>query len=111
MNYESMSDFEINKAVAKAAGHKICDSCHDFSVSAVWASIFDNECYGFVDYCNNPDDMWPLIEEMILSGDFMIKSARGIDCGRVIYKSHATTHANPLRAAAICYLMVKTGGE
>jgi len=67
MNYESMTDFEINKAICMAEGISIdgeqyeglCDRDERIVLceSALWVSMG-------VDYCNNPSDAWPIIDSI-----------------------------------------------
>lgn len=116
MNYEEMSDFEINKRVAEL--RKI-----DFSQdgSEVYINVFDEHHGDFfpepVDYCNNPADAWPIIIEnkmtvqspangiLNLSKEEWDVSAScyiGEDCMCFSY-----LNKNPLRAAMIVYLMMR----
>lgn len=59
MDYESLSDFEVNKAVAEALGVLKYDvdlvGCGD----SIQLFHFDKSV--FIDYCNNPSDAWPVI--------------------------------------------------
>lgn len=51
-NYEEMSDFEINKRVFKViVGSKPLGYLHNADGRSVY------------DYCNNPADAWPIIDE------------------------------------------------
>ena len=67
MDYEEMSDFEINKAVAFAIGHKVSDA--RYYVQREDDRICQPECYildghetSWFNPCNNPSDAWPIIE-------------------------------------------------
>ena len=97
MNYEAMSDDEINYEVAK----------HSFD--AEWL-----ECYygkeGMVpDYCNSADDAWPVILEHGIS---MCKPNSYRDewsCflrDSIGFVSNIVYHERPLRAAMIVFLMM-----
>ena len=115
MNYESMSDFEINKAVAVKLGVNVdaeqyeglCDRdervvlCHDeFDLSVG------------LDYCNNPTDAWPIIIEngiapLAEGGKIYGATTDTYEYyephGNIIYSCE---HKNPLRAAMIVFLMM-----
>ena len=125
MNYESMSDFEINKAVATA--WLPCD--YDFddkteTVDLVGCATYLGahgipderlEKYGEFNPCNNPADAWPIIIDNKISieydqsedswiahqGDYLIGKYVSI-CG---YR-YQYSDKNPLRAAMIVFLMM-----
>ena len=61
MNYDDMSGFEINKAVAKALGFK-SDSIRNLNTTNI-AIYQDGRPMDLVmrDYCNNPADAWLII--------------------------------------------------
>ena len=108
MNYEEMSDFEINGYVSM--------HMHGFS----WIEFVDgcashvkcgNECSpGFAmievpDYCNNISDAWPII----LANRINVYASEGPDfmpwmagCGSLM-----VSNKNPLRAAMIVFLMMQ----
>lgn len=62
VNYSEMSDFEINKRVALALCfdlYKDGKSCQENHVA-----IQEGRCGAFaMDWCNNPADAWPIIEQ------------------------------------------------
>ncbi|CAH9015770.1 putative NinX [Vibrio phage 120E34-1] len=105
MNYEEMSDFEINKSVAS---HLPIDWC--WMDCTVYLDIDHTEAF---DPCNNPSDAWPIILKHGISITF-----DGIDweadtswmgC-EDINRSCNNIEKNavkPLRAAMICFLKVK----
>ncbi|MGL4751006.1 MAG: phage protein NinX family protein [Aeromonadaceae bacterium] len=106
MNYEEMSDFEINMAAAVAAGVEISsDSCGS-SVGIVRRSMGCLPNYLHVDYCNNPSDAWPIIvankiwiqPDMVGDGFWHC-----YDCE----SEHFSKHKNPLRAAMIAFLKMQ----
>lgn len=108
MNYEQMSDFEINKAVAEDLEH---DWSHvDFAPDSDDPRIcinkydsFSKEHTGTVtDYCNNPADAWPVIAENTINIDFQYGSWPTAECDEYIF-----TDVNPLRAAMIVFLMMR----
>lgn len=93
MNYEEMSDFEINKAVERATGMY----CEDFK----------GRYMPTMAYCGNPSDAWPVIEA---NGIGMYKAGDCWICGTNISYGNfdnETCHENPLRAAMIVFLMIK----
>ena len=108
MNYEQLSDFEINKAVAEAlgydspstegAGDKILIHNHGMPTRGV----IDN-----YDPCNSPSDAWPIIVENRIA----LIPAFGIwDASKGDFKHNRRNfqvqNANPLRAAMIVFLML-----
>lgn len=117
MKYEDMSDFEINKRVARALGAELVAVAQD-------GLILDGRSAS-VDYCNNPSDAWPIIVENEIStwaasetdheigmsystGEwkaYCVKSIDGESC--VSDDGFETSDQNPLRAAMICLLKMK----
>lgn len=109
MNYEEMSDFEINCYVSM--------HMHGFS----WIEFVDG-CASYVkcgnelspgfamievsDYCNNPSDAWPIILEneisLVVVDDLLWVARVG-----GIYSEGA----NPLRAAMIMFLRMQEQGK
>lgn len=135
MNYEEMSDFEINKAVhfkmivsgKVKERYRLNDA--DFvdvyrnefgenagpSVIAVMRYVRDgipdgyNPFGGAFDYCNNPSDAW----QIILENRINVYASEGPDfmpwmagCGGVM-----VSNKNPLRAAMIVFLMMQEQGK
>lgn len=115
--YEQMSDFEINKAVAK-----IC--CPDsYEVNSGYVSVrregidlFDNlityRCE--VDYCNNPNDAFPIMlkHEIAISPYGFGKEFPNYEEYKDMWfamkdKDWYIDDKNPLRAAMIIFLMMK----
>lgn len=101
--WDDWSDFEINKAVVCALGLKI------LSIWTVNPNVFitlgSSEASKKVDYCNNPADMWPIIYNSGMSiqapdeyFDEWHTSKLGVNI--------SYCHKNPLRAAAIVFLMM-----
>lgn len=109
MNYEEMSDFEVNSYVSMYI--------HGFS----WIE-FDDEFHGHVkcgnerspgfamvevsDYCNNPSDAWPIILDSKITvrpwnhDEWQSFTMDGYDYDFMAW------HENPLRAAMISFLMM-----
>jgi len=111
MNYEDMSDFEINKAVAEAIGHQVCVSHHPGSENAI---IIVNGSARAVDYCNNWSDGGPIIVENGIGLAFKPHcECDGWVAARHIYgalesnREPFTYHENPLRAAMIVFLKMQ----
>ena len=121
-DYSKMSDFEINKLVAIATGHKQLGSLG-------WRGLKDGEFnevmvrgplkIGGFDPCNNPADAWPIIINNKISivsldnkwiaapVDTVIDGITG-DSEVCFYASYdAVSDANPLRAAMIVFLMMQ----
>ncbi|MGL4754681.1 MAG: phage protein NinX family protein [Aeromonadaceae bacterium] len=114
MNYEEMSDHEINQAVT-------CEvfGCHDWGVNKD-GSFYHCGILGdayihqkVVDYCNNPSDAWPIMvangiatvaENGILVGATNNSQEFYEPYGSVV---HSYTHANPIRAAMIVFLIMQ----
>ena len=112
IKYEEMSDFEVNTAVVKALRlpfkSEFCNVFLDHGFD-------EGACvYTRVDYCNNPNDAWPIIvdNEISLVKDKEVDwwSARS---GVVEWSYESMGHDfyfdddNPLRAAMIVFLMMK----
>ena len=97
MNYEAMSDDEINYEVAK----------HSFD--AEWLERYHGKEGMVPDYCNSADDAWPVILEHGIS---MCKPNSYRDewsCflrDSIGFVSNIVYHERPLRAAMIVFLMM-----
>ena len=107
-DYSEMSDFEINKMVAAKLGvdAKCEDGCLFTSKKHVGENVIS--VTAVTDYCNNQSDMWPIIVENKIDVCF-IDSANswtsfGLTKNKLLVESSGD---NPLRAAAIVYLMIK----
>lgn len=114
-DYSKMSDFEINKLVAIATGHKQLGSLG-------WRGLKDGEFNevmvrgplkidGF-DPCNNPADAWPII----VANNIDIIQDNGQGCALATKSAiqmfhgddvHISQDENPLRAAMIVFLMMQ----
>ena len=106
INYDNMTDSEINKLVAKRQGY--------FYSSPSCTSIFEGEGGDLyllkgngwgktVNYCNNPSDAFPIIVEhriSILPWKEPLWHSYSLNC-KLRYP-----HKNPLRAAMTLYLMM-----
>lgn len=101
MDYSQLSDFEINKRVAKSI----------YSVSFVEPLSRTVSVSGgkrLFDPCNNPADAWPIIVGSKINIRF---GAEGMACeAQFMQYGHESVecyHANPLRAAMIVFLMMQ----
>lgn len=104
MNYEDMSDFEVNKIVAMAESLIINDD-QSMSKRMKGSEVRVNDIVSswWFDPCNNPSDAWPIIE--LIWGELM----------KPPYRGHGTTwerligeySCGKLRAAMICFLKMK----
>lgn len=114
MNYEQMSDFEINKAVAEALNLTVCDEQYlhygDRDERVVLVEIVKGGSVEGKDYCNNPSDAWPMIVEnqihIIPRFYYCPRTKDDWHCHR---NGHSATDVNPLRAAMIVFLKMKEG--
>ena len=110
MNYEEMSDFEINSEVAK---HKfeVFSACHDGSRVNGNVRVNGDE----FDPCNNPSDAWPIIWSNGISivNDETCKFATinaQESCepmGSDAFEVAIAGKVGPMRAAMICFLKMK----
>ena len=123
MNYEEMSDFEINKLVAKANGKKVPSESEIKSspyLSKDGDTLHSLNCDGarvqdtiIHDYCNNPNDAFPIILDNGISimayEDGVYWQAMSPFDSPLMEKSTSFFFGgkNPLRAAMICFLKMK----
>lgn len=108
-NYEEMSDFEINKAVALIVGATFNDDGEPVRFvecdTGAYADFNEIE----FDPCNNPDDAWPII----VNNEIDVIQNNGQDCplatnsALMMFRGDDVficQHENPLRAAMIVFL-------
>ena len=103
MNYEEMSDFEINKQVAINRGG------YQGHVEHMQHGVKESDrvSHGLLfterDYCNNPSDAWPIIL------DNHISVINDYGWGACHHRSgiESSMHVNPLKAAMIVFLMMQ----
>lgn len=117
MDYSRLSDFEINKLVAKATrtqveetyqfvngGEDIAD--HMSGIVLMRKITSNRKHWKLYEPCNNPADAWPIIDKYRISIINLGEDewgARGVaDC-----KSKRAIHGNSLRAAMIVFLMMQ----
>jgi len=115
---EQLSDLEINQAVTAAAynlqGWELSESGLCFYHCGLDGSDWVD--FQIIDYCNSPSDMMPLVFEAGISlhnesdDDGVFYCAHNSsDFRHSEYGKHRAWHSNPLRAAAIVYLLIKGG--
>ena len=121
MNYEEMSDFDVNRAVTLTLNLKLGESVRSAKDNTM--VILTNIGYSFrtidiIDYCNGPSDTWPIIFDNKISLIFdweKIGLYTATGTHSVIRKlgerktKKEVTHENPLRAAMIVFLMMNEG--
>ena len=112
MNYEEMTDFDVNKLVASycieygehADIFKNVPSKEE-CVCYLSTPIGESVCVGIFDYCNDPSDSWPIILEHGIS-IYKYKNGRNWDAHFNARSgvNNCHTDKNPLRAAMIVFL-------
>ena len=111
-DYASMSDFEINRAVGDIifGGLWCCRPGTSGNESDSWhygnADATFNPLSPLPDYCNNPADAWPIIEQNKISLTY--HHSRG-HWSAIFNHENISMHGSPLRAAMIVFLMMKDG--
>ncbi|CAJ1307496.1 hypothetical protein JRT83AECX_JRT83AEC_04904 [Escherichia coli] len=113
MDYSQLSDFEINKRVFKAiVGAIPLGYPHNADGRSVGNESNGN--YRWYDYCNNPEDAWPIITEnkisiMFDSTDMRYEGEYHEWCDAIssCQKFGIQHQSNPLRAAMIVFLMMQ----
>ncbi len=115
MNYEDMSDFEINKAVAVTRGMHTNskDGVSRYSSSPDGYFIKSElECYPF-DPVNNPSHAWPIICEACIDIEWPEPDLGGIGAahkylwGATYIQVDFSDKTKALRAAMIVFLKMK----
>lgn len=122
--WNDLSDLEINKAIYEAIGlvpddlDILAESITNQLIKAMPFMSNEDECvciYYGKDYCNNPADMWPIIgdRKISLHWDWEVMNECSAIGSTYVMRSlglrqitHEYTSKNPLRAAAIVFLMM-----
>ena len=114
MNYENMTDFEINCQVAKAKGMLLTDY-QEISLSHVLSKVRAEvapECYEWFDFCNSWGDAGSIIFDSCI--DIISPESAGTMPYWEVNKWYPgskpqinSLHSNPLRAAMIVYLTMQ----
>lgn len=114
MNYEEMSDFEINSLVAKKYLGLFVDVSKSKGKLDSDAWLIDSEgLLRWTNYnpCQDPKHAWPIIaknyisielDEDCLAEAYVLKSYASDEMDRIF-----CLNENPLRAAMICFLKMK----
>jgi len=119
MNYEEMSDFEINRSVAAiifpdsevpergdalVRNSTQCQVIHEPAVSGE-----------LKDYCNNPSDAWPVIVEnkiAVMPDSDDTWKAGNLPAKKVVgWANFIRGQNNPLRTAMIVFLKMKGAAQ
>lgn len=128
MNYESMSDFEINLLVAKSLGLLTKDEptderigftpeYHEKYPSTIWAAKCNEfreqaEAWEQINYCSDPSDAWPIIFENEIDIEWPVAGECVGTCSKYIeggtdIQVDFIVKDEALRVAMICYLKLK----
>lgn len=106
MNYEEMSDNEINEMVADLMGG-YAGNVHGIETKV---KVNDAETNGLfymeVDYCNSPSDAWPIILENKIT-IFSPNDTHDDSLWMAELDEFHIFSVNPLRAAMIVFLMMQ----
>ena len=112
MNYDNMSDFEINKAVALL--YPFSESkCLGYDPDKVFIREHPEDDpsgeMSFTEYdpCNNPSDAWPIIEANNISVQNWDDYSRAWVSDNCDIEFHDEESCRGLRAAMIVYLMMQ----
>ena len=135
MDYEEMSDLEINKLVAKEVSLLVKDESdrgYDYNYrekypSTIWTAKHEfgnqTEAWEQMNFCLTPDDAWHIILEnnisISISDGYNDNGEKEKDCAAYTgpqwkYYEHGKYRifdTNPLRAAMIVFLMIKEKEE
>ena len=103
LNYEEMSDLQINLLVAKAVGVAAIENSGVVFGEVKHEGSNVISVIGVVDYCNNPSDAMPILIEMKIGFKWVNGSCTASSALRGY---HESTSDNPLRAAMIVFLMM-----
>ena len=114
MNYSEMSDFEINKAVAIALGHKCYYDNGRFTNGLMGSSVVvkGNGTIGSVNFVNSWADAGPIIHHELINIGFDDDGYQIPESGWSYAKSPCGKQFygklnSPLRTAMIVFLMMK----
>lgn len=120
MNYSDYSDFEINKRVAELQPYTTVIGEGEYPSASEDAVHVEQRAFKHgninelgVDYCNNPSDAWPIVEQIWSK----LMSVTSYDYGVGVGESKTTIwdarmHMygdSKLRSACIVYLMMQEG--
>ena len=117
INYNKLSDFEINKRVAKTLNkYTPLNYPHEADKRSV-GSLCSNDDYRWYDYCNNPADAWSIIIQNKINIAFDCNENEWMAWGNFEFDhcgwdminepSIYNSHENALRAAMTVFLMMQ----
>lgn len=118
MDYSKLSDFEINKAVAEIAisGDWFLEPTDESPSWFFNLGVEGKNTVKLPDYCNSPDDAWPIISANRISVEYDYEdqcdvpaewvTAYGIDGLKVHVVAHQPCD-KALRSAMIVFLMMQ----
>lgn len=124
MNYEDMSDFEIEVEVTKVLFPFVLDEGYEFLGSRDGFlytkedkrehKLSGNKLICTIkNYCNNPSDAWTIIVDNLI--DVLSPLHEGGKWEATAFTKYdelvSSLHLNPLRAAMICFLMLVGGNN
>jgi hypothetical protein len=116
MNYEEMSDFEINKLVANKLGlfwhvkpeNNDYDHKWEFSDNYEQCDTENGDvAIELPNYCNKAEHAWPIILGNKISIDFC--KEEGVETSTGIRWERCGNETNPLRSAMITFLRIGEG--
>lgn len=116
MNYDNMTDFEINLAVAEIEHGRYCNIIKEPFLDASIVQCSSNS-FGTIftlDYCNKVSDSWTIIVDNKISVIYEGESGRvelNLGDGYSQTVPYIYKDANPLRAAMIVFLMMQEKAE
>lgn len=105
MDYSELSDGQVSRKLAEALGYK-SDSVNDTGPIAVYKT--HPARWQYADYCNSWADMGPLLAEHKVSLSWFSKKHQWCASSPDRFMNFVI-HNNPLRAAAICLLIMLEG--
>ena len=121
IDYESMSDFDINKAVAFSLRYLVktdfeqglggfTENYHRKYPNTIWAAKTDDsggqcEAWEQMNFCAEPQDSWPIIQRNNIATQPRPSSEEWFAFS-ICENEFEVSDKNPLRAAMIVYLMM-----
>lgn len=111
MDYSKLSDFEINRRVADIAmnGTWHVKPSHPDNDTGGWLYGSNGiQTYELPDYCNNPENAWPIIVEHKINIEWHEwKNSEWMPYALNNATMKSCYATNPLRAAMITFLMMQ----
>lgn len=106
MNYEELSDNEINEMVADLMGGYAGNVHGSDTAVKVSDKATNGLFYMEVDYCNNASDAMPILVQNKIGFKWVNNSCTA---SSVTKGYHEFSDKNPLRAAMVVFLMMNEG--